>query len=348
MANAMQINDFDYFLPNELIARYPLARRSASRLLLVNRAQNSLHDQSFDNILSYFNPGDLFVFNNTKVIPARLFGRKQSGGKVEVLVERVLDEHRVLAHIRSSKSPKVDAELLLENLLNVKVLQRHDALFELEFHHSKTVFQWLDELGKIPLPPYLHREAELLDDDRYQTVYAKEQGAVAAPTAGLHFDDALLEQLKNSGINSAFLTLHVGAGTFQPVRVDNILEHKMHAEYIDVSESICEQIIRTKSNGNKVVAIGTTSVRALESAATGDTDSIIKPFVGDTDIFIFPGYKFKIIDAMLTNFHLPKSTLLMLVSAFGGHELLRSAYAHAVEQQYRFYSYGDAMLIGDF
>lgn len=347
MAIAMQINDFDYLLPKELIARYPLERRSASRLLLVNRAQNSLQDQSFKHILDYFNPGDLFVFNNTKVIPARLFGQKQSGGKVEILVERVLDEHRVLAHIRSSKSPKVDAELLLENQLTANVLQRHDALFELEFNSDKTVFQWLDELGNIPLPPYLQRDAEVLDDDRYQTVYAKEQGAVAAPTAGLHFDDALLEKLKNHGINSAFLTLHVGAGTFQPVRVDNILEHKMHAEYIEVSQSICDQIIQTKKNGNKVIAIGTTSVRALESAATGD-ETIIKPFVGDTDIFIYPGYTFKIIDAMLTNFHLPKSTLLMLVSAFSGHDLMNSAYAHAVEQQYRFYSYGDAMLIGDF
>lgn len=341
----LALTDFDYDLPEQLIANYPLAQRTASRLLVVDRVDGPKADRSFSDITDYLQPGDLLVFNNTKVIPARLYGQKETGGKIEVLVERLQDEQTVLAHVRSSKSPKSGSVLQFGDDLTVTVLSRQDDLFELQFSTQHTVLEWLELLGHMPLPPYIKRDDELSDKTRYQTVYAEIDGAVAAPTAGLHFDDALLDKLKVQGVQTAFLTLHVGAGTFQPVRVDNILEHKMHAEYAVIDEALCAQIRATKHAGKRVIAVGTTSVRALESAAC-DTH-MIDTLCGDTDIFIYPGYQYQIVDAMITNFHLPKSTLLMLVSAFASREVMLQAYHHAVAEQYRFFSYGDAMLLGD-
>lgn len=288
------------------------------------------------------------VFNNTKVIPARMFGTKASGGKVEVLVERVLDEHRVLAHIRASKAPKPGTRILLEQKHWCEMTARHDTLFELRFESDEGVLSVLDDIGHMPLPPYIDRPDEKSDRERYQTVYGEVPGAVAAPTAGLHFDDALMAQLKAKGVNFAFVTLHVGAGTFQPVRVDTIEEHVMHAEYIEVPASVVEQIKQTKAAGKRVVAVGTTSVRSIESAALKahtEGQGLIVPFYGDTDIFIYPGKTFYVVDAMITNFHLPQSTLLMLVSAFCGKEHILNAYNIAVKEQYRFFSYGDAMFL---
>jgi S-adenosylmethionine:tRNA ribosyltransferase-isomerase len=299
-------------------------------------------DLQFTDLLSLLKPTDLLVFNNTKVIPARLFGVKDSGGKVEVLIERVLDESRVLAHIRSSKSPAAGRRLQLEGALDVEVLGRHDALFELEFHGIESVIDALQEYGRLPLPPYIEREVDKEDLDRYQTVYARNVGAVAAPTAGLHFDDALLNRIRETGIETAELTLHVGAGTFQPVRVDDVRSHQMHKEVIDVSEQVAEQVKATRSRGGRVIAVGTTSVRALESASANGE---ISAYQGETDIFIYPGYQFKSVDAMVTNFHLSESTLLMLVSAFAGKQHIMDAYQHAIQHRYRFFSYGDAMFI---
>ena len=337
----MKRTDFDYQLPDELIAMYPMPERTTSRLLVLNKASGELEHKHFYDLIDYLNPKDLLVFNHSKVIPARVFGAKPTGGKIEILVERVLDDHRVLAHVRSNKSLKPGAEILLGDV-SVEMLSRQGDLFELMFHSSETVLTILDRMGHMPLPPYIKREDELEDKTRYQTVYAKEKGSVAAPTAGLHFDDSLMNAIKAKGIDLAFLTLHVGAGTFQPVRVDNVLEHKMHAEYIDVPESICEQVRATKARGGRVISVGTTSVRSLETASQGGT---IQPYQGDTDIFIYPGYEFRCVDAMITNFHLPESTLLMLISAFSSRELIMSTYQTAIDQAYRFFSYGDAMLI---
>lgn len=342
----MRVSDFDYSLPEGLIANYPTPERTASRLLTVNPLTGDVRDGQFTDIKALLSPGDLLVFNNTRVIPARLYGHKSTGGKIEILVERVLDSQRVLVHLKSSKSPKPGAELLFSDGLTATVEGRQGELFELVFSAQKTVLDWLDALGHMPLPPYIQREDESIDHERYQTVYAKAPGAVAAPTAGLHFDEALMSDLANQGVHCAFLTLHVGAGTFQPVRVENVDEHHMHSEFAVVSEALCEQVRQTKAAGHKVIAVGTTSVRALESAA--QQVGTLQPFVGDTDIFIKPGFSFQVVDAMITNFHLPKSTLLMLVGAFAGHALMMRAYAHAVSAEYRFYSYGDAMLIGDF
>lgn len=338
----MKLSDFYYDLPKELIAQYPTPERTGSRLLVLDRGKAELSDRQFPEILDYLNPNDLLVFNNTRVIPARLFGEKSTGGKVELLVERILSEQRVLAHIRSSKSPKPGTELRLAQAFNVRVLSRHDDLFECEFPAGKTALEYLEEYGHLPLPPYIDRCDEETDAERYQTVYAKHKGAVAAPTAGLHFDTALLAAIKDKGIASAFVTLHVGAGTFQPVRVDNILEHKMHAEWLEVSAEVCEQIAATKSAGGRVFAVGTTTVRCLETAALKGE---LQPYSGDTNIFIYPGFKYRVVDALLTNFHLPESTLVMLVSAFAGRERIMHAYAEAVARRYRFFSYGDAMLI---
>ena len=336
----MKTADFDFSLPADLIAQYPLPERSASRLLQVNGKQ--LVDGQFPDILKLINPGDLLVFNNTKVIPARLHGHKASGGKIEVLVERVLDQHRVLAQVRASKSPKPGTVLLLESGLQARMLARQGDLFELEFLHEQDVIALLEQFGHMPLPPYITREDENSDQQRYQTVYAKHPGAVAAPTAGLHFDEALISALQKKGVNTAFITLHVGAGTFQPVRVSDVREHVMHAEYYSLDDSVVKQINTTRQHGGRVIAVGTTSVRCLESAAqTGE----IKAQSGDTKIFIYPGYQFKVIDALITNFHLPQSTLLMLVSALGGYDNIMSAYRHAVAKEYRFFSYGDAMFI---
>ena len=337
---AMRTSDFNYQLPEELIAQYPLQKRTASRLLHVKGG--SFKDGMFNDLLTLVGPGDLMIFNDTRVIPARLHGHKHSGGKVEVLIERILDEHRVLAHIRASKSPRTGSKLLLEDKVNAEMLGRHGELFELEFKSVQTVLQLLEQYGHMPLPPYIERADELADQQRYQTVYAERPGAVAAPTAGLHFDEAMLDKLKQAGVESGFVTLHVGAGTFQPVRVDDIKHHHMHSEYLEVSETVVKQIEHTRSRGGRVIAVGTTAVRSLETAAQ---EGKLAPYRGETTIFIYPGYKFQVIDALVTNFHLPQSTLLMLVSALGGHQNIMQAYQHAVAMEYRFFSYGDAMFI---
>ncbi|MFB2780906.1 tRNA preQ1(34) S-adenosylmethionine ribosyltransferase-isomerase QueA [Shewanella mangrovisoli] len=340
----MRVTDFSFDLPDELIARYPMAQRNASRLLTLDGNTGTLADKQFTDLLGMINPGDLMVFNNTRVIPARLFGQKASGGKLEILVERMLDDKRILAHVRSSKSPKVDSIIHLDGGYEMKMAARHDALFELELLSDLTILEVLEAVGHMPLPPYIDRPDEDADKERYQTVYNQNPGAVAAPTAGLHFDDAMLDALKAKGVNIAFVTLHVGAGTFQPVRVDNVLEHKMHSEWANVPQDVVDLIAQTKAAGKRVVAVGTTSVRSLESAARA-SEVELKAFSGDTDIFIYPGYQFQIVDAMITNFHLPESTLIMLVSAFAGFDHVMAAYQHAITQKYRFFSYGDAMFV---
>jgi S-adenosylmethionine:tRNA ribosyltransferase-isomerase len=338
----MQVKDFHFDLPEELIASFPLEKRSASRLLSVDGNNGELSHGVFTDVLEMIQPGDLMIFNDTRVIPARLFGQKESGGKVEVLVERVLDDKRALTHVRSSRSPKPGTRLVLEGGIEAEMVARHENLFELRFDIETNLVEALEQFGHMPLPPYMKREDQLSDRERYQTVYNKKPGAVAAPTAGLHFDDELLAKLDEKGVKRAFVTLHVGAGTFQPVKVENIDEHVMHSEYIEVSEEVCELVKQTRAQGNKVIAVGTTSVRSLESASQKGE---IEPFFGDSDIFIFPGYEFKSVDAMITNFHLPESTLLMLVSAFSGYQHMKQAYQEAVAQKYRFFSYGDAMFL---
>ena len=340
----MRASDFLFDLPSELIAQYPSHSRRESRLLVVEGAAGGVQDRRFDELGSLLEPGDLLVMNNTRVIKARLAGRKQTGGKVELLVERIVDARRMLAHLRASKSPRVGSTLLIDEGVEVLVCGRRDDLFELEFQleSGRTVAALVEEVGRLPLPPYIRREPELLDEERYQTVYAREDGAVAAPTAGLHFDAAMLEELRDAGIGTAFITLQVGAGTFQPLRSDDIDAHVMHSEFARVSEEVCEQVAETRSRGGRVVAVGTTSVRALESAAAGGE---LAPFEGDTRLFIKPGYGFRCVDALLTNFHLPESTLLMLVCAFAGFDTVMGAYRHAVAEGYRFFSYGDAMFL---
>ncbi|SIS93197.1 tRNA preQ1(34) S-adenosylmethionine ribosyltransferase-isomerase QueA [Neptunomonas antarctica] len=338
----MQVKDFYFELPEELIASYPLEQRSASRLLCLEGNSGELAHRHFSDVLDLLHPGDLVVFNNTRVIPARLFGEKATGGKIEVLVERILDQHRVLAHVRSSRSPKPGALLFLEGDTEATMVARHDNLFELEFAGDTSVLDLLETHGHMPLPPYMKREDQLEDRERYQTVYNSQPGAVAAPTAGLHFDEALLAKLDEKGIEKAFVTLHVGAGTFQPVKVERIEDHIMHAEYIEVDESVCAAVKATRARGGRVVAVGTTSVRSLESASQSGE---IQPFFGDSSIFIFPGYEFKSVDVLITNFHLSESTLLMLVSAFAGYAHTMKAYKVAIKERYRFFSYGDAMCI---
>lgn len=337
----MKTSDFDFTLPNELIARFPLERRSASRLLSLDRKSGALEHGYFTDILEKIEAGDLLVFNNTKVIPARLYGEKESGGKIEVLVERVLSERQVLAHMRSSRSPKAGSSVILEGY-NAEVLGREGALFVLQFAAEKSALEILQEVGHMPLPPYMERADQDSDRERYQTVYAEKLGAVAAPTAGLHFDNELLATLQEKGVRFAFVTLHVGAGTFQPVKVESIEEHHMHSEYIEVSQDVVDAVKATHAAGKRVIAVGTTSVRSLESASRSGE---ITEFYGDSDIFIYPGYEFKSVDALLTNFHLPESTLIMLVSAFAGREATLAAYNEAVALQYRFFSYGDAMFV---
>ncbi len=338
----MITQDFDYILPEAQIAKYPLEKRTASRLLVVDRASQTLADRQFADIIDLIDKKDLLVCNDTRVIPARLFGVKSTGGKIECLVERILSSQRVLAHIKSSKSPKPGQRLKLAEAFEVEVIARHDALFELEFLTESSALETLHQYGAIPLPPYIDRQPEGLDKERYQTVFAKREGAVAAPTASLHFDEATLKALDEKGVDRAFVTLHVGAGTFQPVRTDSLKEHVMHKEYLEVSPQVCQKVQECRQRGGRVIALGTTVVRCLETAGQSGE---LKPFQGDTQLFIYPGYDFKIIDALLTNFHLPKSTLLMLVSALGGHKLIMNAYAHAVTQGYRFFSYGDAMFV---
>ena len=341
----MKLSDFSFSLPEELIAKYPTAERSASRLLQLNGNTGEVKHSMFKDMLELVETGDLLVFNNTKVIPARLLGQKESGGKVEVLIERLTGEKEALAHIRASKAPKAGTLLILENAVNIRVDGRQGALFELTFLTEQTALEALEQYGHMPLPPYIDRPDDSADRDRYQTVYSEKPGAVAAPTAGLHFDDEILAGLKAKGVQLAFVTLHVGAGTFQPVRVDNIEEHVMHAEYAEVPDDVVQQIIATKQAGKRVIAVGTTSVRSLESAARAADSALIAPFFADTDIFIYPGFTFKVVDAMFTNFHLPESTLMMLISAFAGRDNVMNAYAEAIQEQYRFFSYGDSMFI---
>jgi len=338
----MNVDNFSFELPDELIAQYPLPSRTASRLLTLDGNTGHIAHQQFNDLLPLLRRGDLLVFNNTRVIPARLFGKKSSGGKIEVLVERCLDEHRVLAHVRNSRSLKNGDGILLAEQLEAKVIGRESDCLILEFCDEKPVTELLEQYGHMPLPLYIKREDELLDKTRYQTVYNRVPGAVAAPTAGLHFDEALIGALTAKGIEQAFVTLHVGAGTFQPVRVDNIQDHVMHQEWLQVSPAVCEAIAQTRQRGGRVIAVGTTSVRSLETAALGGD---IKPFEGDTQIFIYPGFKFQVVDALLTNFHLPQSTLMMLVCAFGGFDEVMAAYRAAIVEKYRFFSYGDAMFI---
>lgn len=344
----MQVTDFDFELPDELIARFPTAERTGSRLLQLDGPSTVINHGVFTEVLSLVEPGDLMVFNDTRVIPARLYGQKATGGHVEMLVERILGDHEVLAHMRASKAAKVGSRLTFEGQINVEVLGREGALFHLKFDPSKTVLDWLELAGHMPLPPYMDREDQLADRERYQTVYGQNPGAVAAPTAGLHFDEPMLAKLKAKGVNFAYVTLHVGAGTFQPIKVDNIEEHHMHSEYIDVSQTVCDQITATQKAGKRVIAVGTTSVRSIESAAmySGTKDGQpLKGYQGETDIFIYPGYQFQCVDVLITNFHLPQSTLLMLVSAFAGYDGIKQAYKEAIDQRYRFFSYGDAMFL---
>ena len=353
----MKVSDFYFDLPDELIARYPKTERTSSRLLQLNGENGEIFHRTFADVLDLVNAGDLLIFNNTRVIPARMFGRKTSGGKVEVLVERVLTEECFLAHVRSSKAPKEGAELILGedklgegNGIKAVMLGRQDALFELKIIEKSTaLLDILQQIGHMPLPPYIDRPDEDADKERYQTVYNKVPGAVAAPTAGLHFDDELLAKLNAKGVNFAFVTLHVGAGTFQPVRVENIKDHIMHAEYVEVPQDVVEAVLHTKAQGKRVIAVGTTSVRSIESAALEaekrGSSQLLEPYFSDTSIFIYPGKKFRVVDCLITNFHLPESTLIMLVSAFAGYENTMNAYKSAVENQYRFFSYGDAMFM---
>ncbi|MCG7871640.1 MAG: tRNA preQ1(34) S-adenosylmethionine ribosyltransferase-isomerase QueA [Candidatus Thiodiazotropha lotti] len=338
----MRLSDFDYFLPDELIAQYPPEERGSSRLLVLPPNQLSPEDRQFSDLPDLLCAGDLLIFNDTRVMKARLHGKKETGGRLEVLIERVTEPTRALAQVRASKSPKINSKILLgEDDARVEVIGREGEFFQLravdqDFHAL------MDQQGHMPLPPYITRQDEGVDESRYQTVYAEKTGAVAAPTAGLHFSNEMLAELAEKGVNQARVTLHVGAGTFQPVRVDDLDQHVMHREYAEVDQAVCDLITKTKQQNGRVIAVGTTSVRSLESAAqTG----VLQPFRGDTRLFIRPGFQFNVVDAMITNFHMPQSTLMMLVSAFAGYERLMGAYRHAVEQRYRFFSYGDAMFL---
>ncbi|MBY0575531.1 MAG: tRNA preQ1(34) S-adenosylmethionine ribosyltransferase-isomerase QueA [Gallionellaceae bacterium] len=336
----MRTDEFDFVLPEQLIAQHPQQQRGASRLLYAH--QGALEDCRFADLLRLTRSGDVLVLNDTRVIKARLFGSKQSGGKVEVLVERVLDEHQVLAQVRASHAPKAGSLLLLADALAVEVLGRDGEFFRLRFAGDEPVLALLERYGRLPLPPYITHAADAQDERRYQTVFARAAGAVAAPTAGLHFDEAMLQALRGKGVRIAHVTLHVGAGTFQPVRAEHIREHAMHSERYEIPQAAVDAIAQARAAGGRVIAVGTTSLRALESAAqTG----VLQAGSGETNIFITPGYRFRVVDVLLTNFHLPRSTLLMLVCAFGGVGQMLAAYRHAVEQEYRFFSYGDAMFI---
>ncbi len=338
----MKKSDFHFDLPPELIAQAPLPQRSASRLLVVDVAARQFADRRFTDLVDYLRPGDLLVFNDTRVLPARLFGRKDSGGAVEILIERVLGAHEARAQLGVSKKPKAGGRILLDDGTPVAVLGREGEFFLLRFECPEPLEKLLARLGRMPLPPYIEREAGAEDLERYQTVYARAPGAVAAPTAGLHFDEALLRHLQEQGVDLGYVTLHVGAGTFQPVRAERVDEHVMHREWLNVGAELVAKIRRTRERGGRVVAVGTTVVRALESALR---DGEVQPFAGETQIFIFPGYRIRSIDGLITNFHLPESNPLMLVSALVGRELMLEAYRHALAQRYRFFSYCDAMLI---
>ena len=338
----MRRSDFFYDLPDELIAQHPAGKRGDSRMLCLNGGTGVLADCDFADLPGLLQPGDLLVFNNTQVMPARMYGYKATGGKVEILLERILEPRRAMVHIRASKSPKPGVQIIIGDGCKVEVVGRSEALFEIVCP-AMDFIDLMHKEGHMPLPPYISREDEALDQERYQTVYARKPGAVAAPTAGLHFDQAMLAQLKSQGIDSAWVTLHVGAGTFQSVRADRLEDHLMHSEYVEVDKTVCTKVKATREQGGRIVAVGTTSVRSLESAAAATGE--VAPFQGDTRLFITPGYTFRCVDALITNFHLPESTLLMLVSAFAGYESVMAAYQHAVEKHYRFFSYGDAMFL---
>jgi S-adenosylmethionine:tRNA ribosyltransferase-isomerase len=338
----MRTLDFDFYLPPHLIAQHPLPNRSQSRLLEVNAIQQTIADSFFSHISDHFAAGDVLVLNDTKVIKARLFGQKSTGGNIEVMIDRVFELQEAYAQIKSSRSPKAGGLLHLAGGYQAEVLGRHADMFHIRLLGNDSWYDFLERYGQLPLPPYIEHAADTADDTRYQTVFARHAGAVAAPTAGLHFDDALLQKLADKGVHVHYVTLHVGAGTFQPVKVDNIAEHHMHSEVYHLPQQTIDAILQARAAGKRVTAVGTTSLRTLESAARAG-----KLFAhhGETDIFISPGFEFQLVDRLITNFHLPKSTLMMLVSAFGGYDLLKRAYAHAIEQSYRFFSYGDAMLI---
>lgn len=338
----MKKSDFNYQLPPELIAQKPLAERSASRLLQLDKETGVVKDGQFRDFIDLLRPDDLLVFNDTRVIPARLYASKATGGKVEILIERIQGERQALAHVKASKAPKADSVLKLQNGTACRVLGRENDLFVLQFETELTLLELLAEIGHMPLPPYIGRPDDNEDLERYQTVFARQAGAVAAPTAGLHFDEQMMALLAQNGIARSFVTLHVGSGTFQPVRVDDLTQHVMHKEFFQVSQECVDAVRQAKARGGRVVAIGTTAVRALESASVAGE---LAAGCGDTDLFITPGYIFKTVDAMLTNFHLPESTLLMLISAFAGYDSVMQAYQHAIAQRYRFFSYGDAMAI---
>lgn len=340
----MKTSDFSFQLPPELIATHPTEKRSDSRLLSLSRADGKIDHETFTSMATLLQPNDLLVFNDTRVIPARLYGAKESGGRIEVLIERIVSEREVIVQLKSSKSPKAGSTLYFgeadDRSSAVEVVGRIDEFFVLRL--GDDVADLMERFGHVPLPPYIDRADELSDRERYQTIYGKNPGAAAAPTAGLHFDQQLMNALREQGVDFGFLTLHVGAGTFQPVRVEDVEAHKMHKEWIEIGDELCERVERCKAKGGRVVAVGTTCVRSLESAANS---GVLKPTRGETDIFIYPGYEFKIVDAMITNFHLPESTLLMLVSAFAGKQAIQHAYETAVAERYRFFSYGDAMFI---
>jgi S-adenosylmethionine:tRNA ribosyltransferase-isomerase len=338
----VKIQDFDFVLPPELIAQFPAEQRGSSRMLHLEGSTGTLRDYAFTDLVQYLRAGDVMVFNDTSVLKARLYGVRDSGGKAEVMVERILGSDVAQAVIRSSHAPKPGSRLFLNEGIEVVVLDRAEDFYTLKFEHESNVIELLERFGTLPLPPYITRAVTPTDEARYQTVYGKEPGAVAAPTAGLHFDECMLATLKQMGVVLANVTLHVGLGTFQPVRVENIADHKMHSEIFNVPAETVESIRQAKARGGRVLAVGTTSLRALEAAAAGGE---LKSGTGETDIFITPGHRFRVVERLLTNFHLPRSTLLMLVSAFGGIENIRQAYRHAVDQRYRFFSYGDAMLI---
>ena len=338
----MRVSDFRFDLPPELVAEYPKSVRSDSRLLVLEDPSRRPVHRAFRDIVEYLQAGDLLVLNDTRVIPARLFSQKATGGKVEMLVERIVDERTVWAHLRASKSPACGSRLTFEGGCQARIVERRGDLFVVAFECEGGVLDYLNSHGHMPLPPYLNRPDDSTDRERYQTVYARKEGAVAAPTAGLHFDHELLDRLRARGVNMTRVTLHVGAGTFQPVRVEQIEEHSMHSEYMEVSEEVVQAVGQARACGGRVVAVGTTAVRCLETAARTGT---LAPFVGDTDIFIYPGYRYRVVDALVTNFHLPESTLLMLVAAFYGYEPIMAAYREAVAARYRFYSYGDAMFL---
>jgi S-adenosylmethionine:tRNA ribosyltransferase-isomerase len=338
----MQLNDFNFDLPPDLIARYPLEKRSASKLLCIDQHNNLPVHRQFSALIDLVEEGDLLIFNDTRVIPARLIGRKETGGQVEVLVERILDDQHMLAQVRASKALRLGSKLFFGKNHSLEVADRIQQFYKLRSHETYPILELIESIGQIPLPPYMQRTPNESDIQRYQTVYAKHKGSVAAPTAGLHFDDELLQQLKEKNIQMGYLTLHIGAGTFAPIRVDDIHQHKMHAEYFDISPELCAQIQATKARAKRVIAVGTTSLRALETASQSGQ---IAPYRGETSIFIYPGYQFRCVDTLITNMHLPRSTLLILVCAFGGFDKVMRAYREAVKQSYRFYSYGDAMWI---